>query len=132
MGWQIGDRVLVDPVRYEDGKPDDRRHSVGRIQEYVAVTAEQLISLPDDVSFDDAAVSRSHGTAHRMMLTRSVTAGDLFDLGQVWSRNQRFTQQNVRCVSHAAVGTDEKCEQLRALGLMKLSTTPLLICEVLP
>ena len=53
--WSIGDRVLVDPVRYENGKLWMIGDTLwGAYAEYVVVSAEQLISLPADVSFDDA------------------------------------------------------------------------------
>ncbi len=77
--WHIGDRVLVDPVRYEDGKLWMIGDTLwGAYAEYVVVTADQLISLPEEVSFDDAAcLPVAYGTAHRMMLTRGgVTADD--------------------------------------------------------
>ena len=77
--WSIGDRVLVDPVRYENGKLWMIGDTLwGAYAEYVVVSAEQLISLPADVSFDDAScLPVAYGTAHRMMLTRGdVNAGD--------------------------------------------------------
>ena len=121
-GWQIGDRVLVDPVRYEDGKLWMIGDTLwGAYAEYVVVTAEQLISLPDDVSFDDAAcLPVAYGTAHRMMLTRGgVTAGDsVLILGASGGVGTSALLLAKMCGASviAAAGTDEKCEQLRALG----------------
>ena len=82
---------------------------------------EQLISLPDDVSFDDAAcLPVAYGTAHRMMLTRGdVTAGDsVLILGASGGVGTSALLLAKMCGASviAAAGTDEKCEQLRALG----------------
>ena len=64
-GWSIGDRVLVDPVKYEDGKMWLIGDTLwGAYAEYVVVTAEQLIGLPDDISFDDAACLQWHMALH--------------------------------------------------------------------
>ena len=121
-GWHIGDRVLVDPVRYEDGKLWMIGDTLwGAYAEYVVVTAEQLISLPEDVSFDDAAcLPVAYGTAHRMMLTRGgVTADDsvliLGASGGVGTSALLLAKMSGASVI-AAAGADEKCEQLLALG----------------
>ena len=54
--WSIGDRILVDPVTYQDGKMWMIGDTLwGAYAEFVVVQAEQLIALPDDVSFDDAS-----------------------------------------------------------------------------
>ena len=120
--WHIGDRVLVDPVRYEDGKLWMIGDTLGgAYAEYVVVTADQLISLPEEVSFDDAAcLPVAYGTAHRMMLTRGgVTADDsvliLGASGGVGTSALLLAKMQGASVI-AAAGTDEKCEQLRALG----------------
>jgi len=77
--WQIGDRVLLDPV-YRDGK---RFGMIGEIADggradYLAVPATQLIRVPDAVSLESAAaLPLAYGTAYRMMVVRGqVTAGD--------------------------------------------------------
>lgn len=78
-GWNIGDRVLVDPV-YRDGK---RAGMIGEVAhggraELVNVPASQLIRVPDAVSLDDAAsLPLAYGTAYRMMITRGrIAAGE--------------------------------------------------------
>ena len=120
--WHIGDRVLVDPVRYEDGKLWMIGDTLwGAYAEYVVVTADQLISLPEEGAFDDAAcLPVAYGTAHRMMLTRGgVTADDsvliLGASGGVGTSALLLAKMQGASVI-AAAGTDEKCEQLRALG----------------
>ena len=120
--WQVGDRVLVDPVRYEDGKLWMIGDTLwGAYAEYVVVNADQLISLPEDVSFDDAAcLPVAYGTAHRMMLTRGGVSADdsvliLGASGGVGTSALLLAKMQGASVI-AAAGTDEKCEQLRALG----------------
>ena len=68
QGWSVGDRVLVDPV-------DPVRKGLmgelldGGLAEHCTVSAEQLIPIPEGVSFDVAAsLPVAYGTAHRMML----------------------------------------------------------------
>ncbi|MEC7915753.1 MAG: zinc-binding dehydrogenase [Actinomycetota bacterium] len=121
-GWGLGDRVLVDPVRYEDGKLWMIGDTLwGAYAEYVVVTAEQLISLPEEVSFDDAAcLPVAYGTAHRMMLTRGEVTGDdsVLILGASGGVGTSALLLAKMCGASviAAAGTDEKCEQLKALG----------------
>ena len=68
----IGARVLIDPV-FRDGK----RHGMigetvdGGRAEFVSAGADQLVRLPDAVSFEDAAaLPLAYGTAWRMMVTQ--------------------------------------------------------------
>ena len=67
-GWSVGNRVLVDPVRWDRGTG---KFSMigdtlwGAYAEYVVVAASQLIALPDDVSYEDAScLPVAYGTAH--------------------------------------------------------------------
>ena len=120
--WAVGDRVLVDPVRYENGKLWMIGDTLwGAYAEYVVVSAEQLISLPADVSFDDAScLPVAYGTAHRMMLTRGdVNAGDsvliLGASGGVGTSALLLAKMRGASVI-AAAGTDDKCAQLLSLG----------------
>ncbi|MBM46351.1 MAG: zinc-binding dehydrogenase [Acidimicrobiaceae bacterium] len=122
VGWSVGDRVLVDPVRYEDGKLWMIGDTLwGAYAEYVVVSAEQLIHLPEDVSFADAScLPVAYGTAHRMMLTRgSVNAGDsvliLGASGGVGTSALLLAKMRGASVI-AAAGSDDKCEQLISLG----------------
>jgi NADPH:quinone reductase-like Zn-dependent oxidoreductase len=75
-GWKIGDRVLVNPLNKKKGLMGEMLD--GGMGEYCAVAAEQLIKMPDRVSFEDAAsLPVAYGTAHRMMITHNtVKAGD--------------------------------------------------------
>lgn len=68
-GWSLGDRVLIDPVnRVEGGLMGETVH--GGLAEYCRVPAHQLVPIPKQVSFDEAAsLPVAYGTAHRMMVT---------------------------------------------------------------
>jgi alcohol dehydrogenase len=80
-GWSVGDRVLVDPV---DGDPHTGRFTMigdtrpGAYAEAVVVNQRQLLALPEDVSFADAAcLPVAYGTAHRMLFSRGgLQAGE--------------------------------------------------------
>lgn len=70
--WSVGDRVLVDPLPSEGTgwKFIGEQFDGGRA-EYCAAHADQLIRLPDSVSFEDAAsLPLAYATAYRMMITR--------------------------------------------------------------
>ena len=68
-GWKVGDRVVVDPPnRVEGGLMGETIH--GGLAELCRVRAHQLIAIPDDVSFEDAAaLPCAYGTALRMIET---------------------------------------------------------------
>jgi len=74
--WKIGDRVLVNPLNPGKGLMGEMLD--GGMAEYCAVTAGQLIKMPADVSFIDAAsLPVAYGTAHRMLVTHNtVKKGD--------------------------------------------------------
>lgn len=119
-GWQIGERVLVDPInRVEGGLMGETMH--GGLAELCRARAHQLIRLPDDVSFvDAAALPVAYGTAHRMMTTRGrVQAGEtvliLGASGGVGAGCVQLAKQAGATVI-ACAGTAEKLERLRALG----------------
>lgn len=75
-GWKKGDRVLVNPVNKKKGLMGEMLD--GGMAEYCLVAADQLIKMPDGVSFEDAAsLPVAYGTAHRMLIThKTVKAGD--------------------------------------------------------
>jgi alcohol dehydrogenase len=76
-GWAVGERVLVDPInRVEGGLMGETMH--GGLAELCRARAHQLVRLPDDVSFvDAAALPVAYGTAHRMLISKgNVRAGD--------------------------------------------------------
>src|SRR3954469_2919644 len=75
-GWKAGDRVLVNPVNKKKGLMGEMLD--GGMAEYCLVGADQLIAMPNNVSFEDAAsLPVAYGTAHRMLIThKTVKAGD--------------------------------------------------------
>lgn len=77
QGWSVGDRVLVDPInRAEGGLVGETVH--GGLAQLCRVREHQLIRLPDEVSFEQAAaLPVAFGTAYRMIHTiGQVQAGD--------------------------------------------------------
>jgi alcohol dehydrogenase len=75
-GWAAGDRVLVNPLNKSKGLMGEMLD--GGMAEYCRVSADQLIRMPPDVSFVDAAsLPVAYGTAHRMLIThKTVKSGD--------------------------------------------------------
>ncbi len=67
--FSVGDRVLVDPRnRVEGGLQGETMD--GGLQEYCKTRAHQLIRLPGNVTYEQAAsLPVAYGTAHRMMYT---------------------------------------------------------------
>ena len=75
-GWQVGDRVLVNPLNKAKGLMGEMLD--GGMAEFCRVAADQLIRMPDSVEYvDAAALPVAYGTAHRMLVThKTVKAGD--------------------------------------------------------
>jgi alcohol dehydrogenase len=75
-GWKPGDRVLVNPVNKKKGLMGEMLD--GGMAEYCLVAADQLVRMPDGVSFEQAAsLPVAYGTAHRMLITHNtVKEGD--------------------------------------------------------
>jgi NADPH:quinone reductase-like Zn-dependent oxidoreductase len=75
-GWKQGDRVLVNPLNKKKGLMGEMMD--GGMAEYCLVSADQLIRMPDQVTFEDAAsLPVAYGTAHRMLITHNtVKKGD--------------------------------------------------------
>jgi alcohol dehydrogenase len=75
-GWKPGDRVLVNPVNKKKGLMGEMLD--GGMAEYCLVAADQLVRMPEGVSFEQAAsLPVAYGTAHRMLITHNtVKEGD--------------------------------------------------------
>jgi alcohol dehydrogenase len=75
-GWKRGDRVLVNPLNRQKGLMGEMMH--GGLAEKCLVAQHQLIRMPDDVTFEEAAsLPVAYGTAHRMLITHNtVKSGD--------------------------------------------------------
>src|SRR5213080_871563 len=70
-GWQVGDRVLVNPVNKKKGLMGEMLD--GGMAEYCLVAADQLVAMPAGVSFEQAAsLPVAYGTAHRMLITHKT------------------------------------------------------------
>jgi len=74
--WEIGNRVLVNPLNRERGLMGEMMH--GGLAEKCLVAEHQLIRMPDRVTYEDAAsLPVAYGTAHRMLIThKTVKPGD--------------------------------------------------------
>ena len=75
-GWKAGDRVLVNPLNKKKGLMGEMLD--GGMAEYCLVSADQLVAMPDGVSFAEAAsLPVAYGTAHRMLITHdTIRKGD--------------------------------------------------------
>jgi NADPH:quinone reductase-like Zn-dependent oxidoreductase len=118
-GWKPGDRVLVNPLNKNKGLMGEMLD--GGMAEYCAVSADQLIRMPDAVSFEDAAsLPVAYGTAHRMMITHdTVKAGErVLVLGASGGVGtgcvllaKMLGAEVIACAS-----SDEKLARLKAMG----------------
>jgi len=75
-GWKPGDRVLVNPLHRQRGLMGEMIN--GGLAEKCLVAEHQLIRMPDQVTYEQAAaLPVAYGTAHRMLVThQTVKAGD--------------------------------------------------------
>lgn len=75
-GWKVGDRVLVNPVNKKKGLMGEMLD--GGMAEYCRVAVDQLVPMPEGVTFEQAAsLPVAYGTAHRMLVThQTVKAGE--------------------------------------------------------
>ena len=115
----IGRRVLVDPHIKPGGALGEHDH--GGLCERIAIDADNLIALPDDVSFEDAAaLPIAYGTAWRMMRTRGqVRAGEIvLILGASGGVGTACVQiaKNAGATVIACASSASKLDRLRALG----------------
>src|SRR5579863_8003030 len=119
-GWQLGDRVLGDPInRVEGGLTGETVH--GGLAEYCRVRAHQLVRIPDGVSFEQAAaLPCSYGTARRMMHTNgAVAAGEkVLILGASGGVGVCCVQlaKLAGATVIACAGSAEKLDKLKHLG----------------
>ena len=70
-GWKRGERVLVNPLNRKKGLMGEMLH--GGLAEKCLVAEDQLLRMPDEVTFEDAAsLPVAYGTAHRMIVTHDT------------------------------------------------------------
>ncbi len=115
----LGRRVLVDPHIKTGGALGENAN--GGLCERIAVPAENLIGLPDGISFEQAAaLPIAYGTAYRMMITRGhVQAGEtVLILGASGGGRTGCVQiaKNLRAVVIACASSTEKLRRLKELG----------------
>jgi alcohol dehydrogenase len=119
-GWSAGDRVLIDPRnRVEGGLMGETIH--GGLAELCRVRAHQLIRIPEQVSYvDAAALPCAYGSALRMMYTiGGVAKGErvliLGASGGVGVCSMQLAKLAGATVI-ACAGTAEKLAKLKQLG----------------
>ena len=118
-GWQTGDRVLVNPLNKKKGLMGEMMD--GGMAEYCLVSAEQLIRMPQGVSFEAAAaLPVAYGTAHRMLITHNtIKKGDrVLVLGASGGVGTGcvILAKMLGAEVIACAGSAEKLERLKALG----------------
>jgi len=119
-GWQLGERVLGDPInRVEGGLTGETVH--GGLAEYCRLRAHQLVRIPDGVSFEAAAaLPCAYGTARRMMHTNGqIASGEtVLILGASGGVGVCCVQlaKSAGATVIAATGSEEKAARLSALG----------------
>src|SRR5262249_2284473 len=119
--WKVGERVLIDPVDRvgPGGLIGEMWH--GGLAEYARIPAHQLLRLPQDVSYEQAAcLPVAYGTALRMMYTiGKIKAGDkVAILGASGGGGTCCVQlaKNAGCEVIACASSREKLERLGRLG----------------
>src|SRR5579872_97170 len=118
-GWAPRDRVLVNPLNKQKGLMGEMLD--GGMEEYCRVAVDQLIRMPDGVSFEAAAsLPVAYGTAHRMLIThRTVKAGDrVLILGASGGVGTGCVILAKQLGAHviACGSSPEKLEKLRGIG----------------
>lgn len=114
-----GDRVLIDP--HILGKGALGEDTTGGLAEYVKVPVQNIIPLPDEISFEEAAaLPIAYGTAWRMLITRgrlqaNETIAILGASGGVGNAAVLIAKLAGAQII-AAAGSDSKVERLKELG----------------
>ena len=118
-GWKKGDRVLVNPLNKKKGLMGEMMH--GGLAEKCLVAADQLIAMPDQVTFEQAAsLPVAYGTAHRMIITHNtIKKGDkvlvLGASGGVGTGCVLLAKQ-LGAEVIACASSDDKIQRLKDLG----------------
>jgi alcohol dehydrogenase len=117
-GWS-GRRVLIDPHIKPGGALGE--HANGGLCDRIAVDADNLIAMPDTVSFEQAAaLPIAYGTAWRMMMARGrVQKGELvLVLGASGGVGTACVQiaKNLGAQVIACASSADKLQRLKELG----------------
>jgi alcohol dehydrogenase len=119
-GWKVSDRVLVDPLnRVEGGLMGETMN--GGLAEFCKARAHQLVRIPENITFEQAAaLPVAYGTAHRMMTTNGqVKAGEkVLVLGASGGVGVCCVQLAKIAGAYviACAGSEEKGRRLKELG----------------
>ncbi|MBO0992718.1 zinc-binding dehydrogenase [Lederbergia sp. NSJ-179] len=118
-GLQVGDRVLIDPKIAGYGALGEDLQ--GGLAEFVKVPAVNIIPLPENISFEDAAaLPIAYGTAWKMLINRGelkanetvLILGASGGVGNALVQIAKIAGANII----AAAGSEEKLEKLKELG----------------
>jgi len=117
--WKVGDRVLVNPLKSGVGLMGEMLD--GGMAQYCAVSVEQLIAMPPDVTFEEAAaLPVAYGTAHRMLITHNtIKRGDrVLVLGASGGVGTGcvILAKHLGAEVIACAGSDDKMARLKELG----------------
>jgi NADPH:quinone reductase-like Zn-dependent oxidoreductase len=118
-GWKPGDHVLVNPLNKKKGLMGEMLD--GGMAEFCLVAADQLISIPQGVSFEQAAsLPVAYGTAHRMLITHNtIKSGDkVLILGASGGVGTGCVELCKLLGAHviACASSEEKMARLREIG----------------
>ena len=118
-GWQVGDRAMIDPLIEGRGMLGEK--APGAAAEYLTAPLDNLVRIPDDVSFEQAAaLPVAYGTALRMVEDRArVQSGEtVLVLGATGGVGCGCVQLCKRIGAEviATGGSRRKLERLRELG----------------
>ena len=122
MGFREGQRVVINPGLEEDGRIlVIGEHMDGTHAELIAVRAENVHPLPDEISFEDAAAfPLVFETAYRMLVTKARLAeGEWVLLWGIGSGVATAALAIAKAVGARAIVTsssDEKLARARELG----------------
>ena len=120
---KVGQRLLIDPaITMPDGTGGALGESAtGGLSEYFAISTDNAIPLPDDVTYEQAAaLPIAYGTAWRMLITRGkLQAGEsILILGASGGVGTGAVQiaKMLGCEVFAAASSPNKLAQLKKLG----------------
>ncbi len=118
-GFDVGDRVLVDPIYHAKGMIGERWD--GGRAEYCLAHASQLVPIPDGVSDEVAAsIPLAYATAHRMMVTRGRVSSDdtVFVMGASGGVGTAcvLLAKRVGATVISCASSDQKIQRLTELG----------------
>lgn len=116
---KLGQRVLIDPKIPNYGALGE--DITGGLAEFVQVPAENILPLPEDISFEDAAaLPIAYGTAWRMLVVRGKISVNetVLILGASGGVGNALVQiaKLAGATVIAAAGSDEKTKKLKQIG----------------